>query len=82
MIKVGDKVRISTNSVYYSEDDSDNPAGIIGQVIDVDKSKFSHKLNICFVIWGNGRRNAYRAGDLDKVIDNFIEDDGEYLDDY
>lgn len=81
MIKVGDKVRIRTDSVYYSEDDPSNPAGIIGQVIDIDKSTVN-KLNICFVIWGNGHRNAYRARELDKVIDNFIEDDGEYLDDY
>ena len=59
-IKVGDRVRISKDSIYYKDGQESNPRNVTGTVNSVGAS---YSLNI-HVKWDNLRSNSYNVKDL------------------
>ena len=60
--KVGDRVRIKSESEYYGRSSS-NPANVVGTVSEVNQYSGHH----IRVIWDNKTTNVYREPDLELV---------------
>lgn len=72
-IKIGDKVTIHKDSVFYDRGTKMNPKGITGVVVKVNKRDKNGIPTWFWVDWRNGYGNDYQSKDL-KVLGRVIDE--------